>query len=111
MSRCCGAQAFAQRVRGIVAAAFRPDDAEDFDARAERGEIGGDVAGAAEAFALLDEIDDGDGGFGREARGGAPEVAVEHQVAEDADAFALRRRGTRRLRRATAGRIAVDVVG
>jgi len=36
---------------------------------------------------LLDEIDDGDGGFRGKAGGGAPEVAVQHEVAEDADAF------------------------
>lgn len=33
------------------------------------------------------EIDDGDGGFRGKAGGGAPEVAVQHEVAEDADAF------------------------
>jgi hypothetical protein len=36
---------------------------------------------------LLDEIDHGDGSLGRETGGGAPEVAIQHEVAEDADAF------------------------
>ena len=69
---------------GFVAAYY----AEGFDLRAESGDVGGDVACATEAFGLGDEVDDGDGGFWREARGGAPEIAVEHEVAEDADAFA-----------------------
>src|SRR6266404_2746723 len=63
------------------------DGAEAFHARPEGGEIGGDVACAAEALALLDEIDYGDSRFGRKARGGAPEIAVEHEVAENADAL------------------------
>lgn len=83
-----GAETFLQGAAGFVGA----DGAEDFHARAEGGEIGRHVAGAAEAFALLGEIDDGDGGLGREARGGAPKVTVEHEVAEDADAFAAQAR-------------------
>ena len=65
------------------------DQAEGFDARAERSQVCGDVASAAEAFTLFGEIDDGNGGFGGEAGSGAPEVAVEHEVAEDADAAAF----------------------
>jgi hypothetical protein len=45
------------------------------------------VACAAEAFALLNEIDNRDGGFRGKARSGAPKIAVQHEVAEDADAF------------------------
>src|SRR5207302_763602 len=60
---------------------------EAFDASAEAGEICRHVARAAEAFALLDKIDYRDGSFRRKARGSAPKVAVEHQVAKDADTF------------------------
>ena len=62
------------------------DGAEHFDLGAEGREIGGDVACTAEAFGLLYELDDGDGGLGGEARGGAPKVAVEHEVADYPDA-------------------------
>jgi hypothetical protein len=81
-------KALAQRGGGVVAALssfFRTGDAEQFDASAKGGEVGGNVSGAAEAFGLIDEIDDGNGGFGRQARSGAPKVAVQHQVANDAD--------------------------
>jgi hypothetical protein len=36
---------------------------------------------------LFDEIHDRSGSFGGETRSGAPEVAVQHEIAEDADAF------------------------
>src|SRR5260370_16782024 len=68
------------------------DDAEAFHTRAESGEIRRNVARAAEAFALLDEIDHGNGRLRREARGGAPKIAVEHEIAEDADAFPAKSR-------------------
>ena len=51
-------------------------------------EIRGDVAGSAQARSFRDEIDDGHGGFRRKAIGAAPDVAVEHQIADDADAAA-----------------------
>src|SRR6476660_1183860 len=59
-------KALAQRGGGVVAALssfFRTGDAEQFDASAKGGEVGGNVSGAAEAFGLIDEIDDGNGGF------------------------------------------------
>src|SRR5258707_206639 len=78
-----GAGAISQSCGRVVGC----DGAETFHARPEGGEIGGDVACAAEALALLDEINYGDGRFGRKARGGAPKIAVEHEVAENADAL------------------------
>src|SRR5262249_50589462 len=83
------AKRFAQLVNGSFAHA---DDAKHFDLRPECSQICRDVSSAAETFALLDEIDNGDGGFGGEARGSAPEVAVEHEVADDSDAFAAQTR-------------------
>src|SRR6266850_146835 len=78
----CGAQTFLQSAPGFIIS----NNAEHFHFGAERGNVCADVAGAAEAFALLDEINDGNRRFRRKARGRAPEVAIEHQVSEDADA-------------------------
>ena len=89
----CGAKLLSQRFTGLVDGSFAgTDGAEHFDARAQFSKIRGDVGGAAEAIVLLGEIDDGDGSFGRETRRGAPEVAVEHEVADDSDAFAVETR-------------------
>src|SRR6267378_542560 len=63
-------------------------DTKRFHSGAERDDVRGDVAGAAETFALLDEIHDGNRGLRRKARGRPPEVAIEHQVSEDTDALA-----------------------
>lgn len=83
-----GAKAGAKGAAGFVIA----DGTEGFHARAKRGEIGGNVAGATEAFTLGDKINDGNSGFGREARSGAPEVAVEHEIAKNADALVAQAR-------------------
>ena len=41
---------------------------------------------------MLHEIDNGDGRFGREPRRGAPQITVEHQVADDSDSLAAKAR-------------------
>jgi len=87
-------QAFAQGSTRLVVA----DSAERFHARAQPRQIGRDVACPAEAFALLDEIHDGNCGFRRKARSGAPQIAVQHEVARTPMRFP-RRRGIRRFKR------------
>src|SRR5258708_31686600 len=79
-------QAIAQGCARFVIANY----AEAFDTRSERREIGGHVAGATESFALLDEIHYRDGGFRRKTRCGTPQIAVQHQVAENSDAFSAK---------------------
>src|SRR5258708_6708913 len=76
-------QAFAEGSTRLVVA----DSAERFHARAQPRQIGRDVACPAQAFTLLDKIHDGNGSFRRKARSGAPKIAVQHEVAQDADAF------------------------
>ena len=68
-------------------------DAEGRDAGAERREICGHVAGASQARSFRHEIDDGHGGFRGKARGAAPDVAVKHEIANDADAAATQAGG------------------
>ena len=61
-------QALAQQDGRVVASFssfFRTDHAEQLDASAEGGEVGGNVSRATEARGLIDEIDNRDGGFGR----------------------------------------------
>ncbi len=83
-----GAKAFLQRPPGLVIS----DDPERFHVRPECSDVCGNVARPAQAFALLNEIHHGNGRFRREPRGRAPEVAVQHQVAEHADALATQSR-------------------
>ena len=52
----------------------------------QRREVGGHVSGASEAICLRHEIDDRHRCFGREAGGCAPNVAIQHEVADYADA-------------------------
>src|SRR5690348_7479424 len=68
------------RPQGVARLVFA-NQAESFDARAERSQICGDVASAAETFTLFGKIDNGDSGFGGEAGSGAPQVAIEHEIA------------------------------
>ena len=68
-------------------------DAERRDAGAERREIRGHVAGSSQARSFRDEIDHGHGGFRRKARGATPDVAVKHEIANDADAAAAQAGG------------------
>ena len=79
----CSAQAFLQRASGLVI----PNHSKRFYFPAERRYVCGHVPGAAQAFALLHEIDNGNSRFRRKARSRAPQVAVQHQVAEHADAL------------------------
>jgi hypothetical protein len=62
----------------------------DEDFGAERGEGGGDVAGAAGALFAVAFLDDGDRGFGGEAFGVAVDVFVNHDIAEEEDARACK---------------------
>ena len=78
-------KAAAQDVRVFVGAG----DSERSDLGAKRGEIGRDIAGSAQAGGLRNKIDHRHGGLGRKPRGLAPNVAVEHEVADDADAASL----------------------
>src|ERR1700716_761262 len=65
------AKAIAQRgARFIIS-----DDTEAFHACFEREKIRSNFSRPAEAFALLDEIYDGNRGFRRQARGGTPKIA------------------------------------
>ena len=61
--------------------------AEEVGAGAEGGEVEGDVGRAAGDRGLAVDADDGDGRLGREARGVAPHVFVEHDVADHEDAL------------------------
>src|SRR5579871_4007954 len=62
-----GTQVFAKRFAGLVSRRFTSaDNAKHFDARPERGEIGGNVPGSAEALALLDKVDNRNSGFWRQ---------------------------------------------
>ncbi len=61
--------------------------AEEVGAGAERGEVEGDVRRAAGDGGLAVDAHDGDGRLGREARGVAPHVLVEHDVADHEDAL------------------------
>ena len=82
-------EAAAKIARGFIGSG----DAERRDAGTERREIRGHVAGSAQARSFRDEIDHGHGGFRRKAVGAAPDVAVEHQIADDADAPATQAGG------------------
>src|SRR6267143_1664137 len=59
---------------------------------AARSDICGPVPPPALALALLDEIHGGNGRFRREPRGRAPKVAIQHEIAEHADALAAQAR-------------------
>ena len=61
-------------------------DTEGLNGRTKGGQIGSDVAGASETACLIEEVDDRDGRFRGEARGGAQEIAIEHKVADDGEA-------------------------
>ncbi len=63
---------------GIVA-----DGAGDTDRRADRPQVVGDVARAAERERVVRHGDDRHGGLGRDARDAAPDPLVEHHVADD----------------------------
>src|SRR5262249_37828301 len=82
------AEAGLKRAASLVVAA----DTESGNRGTECHEVGRDISGDTEAFAVPLEIDDGNGRFRREARGMAPDVAVEHKVADDADAASTKSR-------------------
>jgi len=100
----CGAQTFLQSAPGFIIS----NNAEHFHFGAERGNVCADVAGAAEAFALLDEINDGNRRFRRKARGRAPEVAIEHQVSRTPMRLP-RRRWIHRFKRGTESEMLLDM--
>ena len=58
-------------------------DADNDGLRAEAGEIHGDVGCAARLLVLVHAAHNGDGRFGRDAPHLAPDVFVEHDVADD----------------------------
>ena len=64
------------------------DDADEKRDEAQALEVPGDVARPAQAGRALPDLDDRDRRLGRDARDVAPDVAVEHDVAEDDDALA-----------------------
>ena len=66
-----------------------PHDADDERDRPQLGQVAADVPGPAEARGALPDLDHGHGRFGRDAGDVAPDVFVEHQVAEDEDAAVL----------------------
>src|SRR5262249_41468872 len=61
------------------------DDAGQGDPGAEGPQHGGHAAGAAEALLALVGAEEDDGGLLADALGVAPDVAVEHEVADDED--------------------------
>src|SRR5262249_23253469 len=83
------AHAIAQSHAGLIARIFfAANHAECFYACAECSKVRSNVSRAAEALTLLNKIHDRHSGFWGEARCRAPKVAVQHEVAEDADALA-----------------------
>ena len=66
--------------------------AHEPDLGAERGDIGGDIGGAAQGHAGLAHVHHGDRRLGRQSVGVAEQVAVEHDVAHDHDALSPRSR-------------------
>ena len=68
------------------AAEVAADRADDFDGGAERSRIGGDVRGAAGRVRFPVLLDHRHGRLGGNARGVAPDVVVEHHVADHEDA-------------------------
>ena len=83
-----GPKTFLQGAPGFVISG----NAKRFHPRAQRSDICGHVSRPAQALALLDEIHDRNRRFRREPRSRAPKVAVQHQVAEYADALAAQPR-------------------
>src|SRR6266576_601291 len=77
------AETFLQRPSGLII----PKHSERFHFSAERRYVCGHVPRAAQAFALLHEINNRNSRFRREPRSRAPQVAVQHQVTEHADTF------------------------
>src|SRR5262249_24391521 len=61
----------------------RADDAGDLDGAAERGDVVRHVGRAAQAEALVIELDDGHGRFGRDALDAPDDEMIEHQIADD----------------------------
>ena len=72
---------------GIVGA----DHAEQVTAGIERGDVAGDVAGAADGLLGALQVDHGGRRLGRDAADAAVAEAVEHQVADDQDALGRER--------------------
>ncbi len=73
---------FVMQGRGELAAGFvLPEITGDGAARAERSEVERDVASATGGPRFAIDVDDGHGRLGRNARGVAPDVAIEHDVA------------------------------
>ncbi len=66
------------------------DRTGECDARAQRAQVVGHVAGAAEREGMVDHGDDRNGCLGRDARDRSPDPFVDHQVADDHDPKAVR---------------------
>ncbi len=85
-----GSHAIAQRTtRFVVVRSTATDHAKHFHMRAERRNIYRDIARSAQAFTLLHKIHDGHRGFRRKPGSRAPQIAIQHQIAEHADALTL----------------------
>src|SRR5690606_746035 len=72
----------------LLARGVGPEVAGDGAAGAERGEVQGYVGGAAGGPGVARDVDHGHGRLRRNARGVAPDVVIEHHVADDEDAEA-----------------------
>ena len=77
---------FVQRGFEVFSIAVLPDDAGSGDLSAEYAQVVSDVGGTSGAMGFGFDIDDGHGCFGRDASGYAPQVVVEHEVADNCDA-------------------------
>ncbi|MCX6943176.1 MAG: hypothetical protein NT173_00165 [Opitutales bacterium] len=77
-----------QHLAQLAARLVLPEEAGDRAVGAQRGEVQGDVAGAAGRPGLAVHVDHRHRRLGRDARGITPDVAVEHQVADNKDAQA-----------------------
>src|SRR5262249_46512130 len=71
-----------QGLADAAAVGVGADDAGDGDAGAQGAEHGGDAAGAAELLLAAVRVQQDDGRLLADARGVAPDVAVQHQVAD-----------------------------
>ena len=80
---------FGQQVAQLPAAAIRPDHSDDRDVVDEFAQIARDIGRAAGVKAFACYLDHRHRRLGRNAAHFAPDKLVQHQVADDEDAFRL----------------------